>query len=116
MSKKLISIVVPMYNEESTLEMLYEELNNVTWAMPEYSFEYVFINDGSKDRTAEILRELAERMRSCGNFGVCLDYAHAVISGTPVTEWLRQMGPYIKHIHKNFIYKKNRQTNYLPVS
>ena len=59
MNKKLISIVVPMYNEESTLEILYEELNKVTWAMTEYAFEYVFVNDGSKDKTLSILRELA---------------------------------------------------------
>lgn len=59
--KKLISIVVPMYNEESTLEILYEELNKVTWSMSEYSFEYVFVNDGSKDKTLVVLKELAEK-------------------------------------------------------
>ena len=56
--KKLISIVVPMYNEESTLEMMYEELNKVVWAMPEYTFEYIFVNDGSKDKTLAIAKEL----------------------------------------------------------
>ena len=61
MEKKLISIVIPMYNEESTLEILYEELNKVVWSMPEYSFEYVFVNDGSKDKTLIILKELAEK-------------------------------------------------------
>lgn len=60
--KKLISIVVPMYNEESTLEILYEELNKVTWTMmSEYSFEYIFVNDGSRDKTLDILKELAEK-------------------------------------------------------
>ena len=59
--KRLISIVVPMYNEESTLEILYDELNKVTWAMPEYSFEYVFVNDGSKDNTLTIIKALAEK-------------------------------------------------------
>ena len=59
--KKLISIVVPMYNEESTLEILYEKLNNVIWTMPEYSFEYVFVNDGSKDATLVLLKMLAEK-------------------------------------------------------
>jgi len=60
-NKKLISIVVPMYNEESTLEMLYEELNNVISTMPEYSFEYVFVNDGSKDKTLSMIKDLAEK-------------------------------------------------------
>lgn len=59
MSKKLISIVVPCYNEEATLGILYEELNKVTSTMPEYDFEYVFINDGSKDKTLAILKEMA---------------------------------------------------------
>ena len=59
--KKLISIVVPMYNEEATLEILYEKLNNVIWTMPEYSFEYIFVNDGSKDATLTLLKMLAEK-------------------------------------------------------
>jgi len=60
-SKKLISIVVPCYNEEPTLGILYEELNKVTAAMAEYDFEYVFINDGSKDKTLDILKEMAAK-------------------------------------------------------
>ena len=57
--KKIISIVVPMYNEESALKIFYEELNKVIWSMPEYSFEYVFVNDGSSDKTLDFLKELA---------------------------------------------------------
>ncbi len=57
---KLISIVVPCYNEELTLPILYKELERVTASMPDYDFEYLFINDGSKDKTLSMLRELAE--------------------------------------------------------
>lgn len=60
MSKKLISIVVPCYNEEPTLPILYPELNKVVAEMSEYDFEYVFVNDGSKDKTLALLKELAE--------------------------------------------------------
>jgi len=60
-NKKLISIVVPCYNEEPTLNILYEELNKVTATMSEYGFEYVFINDGSKDKTLNILKEMAQK-------------------------------------------------------
>lgn len=59
MSKKLISIVVPCYNEEPTLEILYKELNKIAGDMSDYDFEYVFVNDGSKDRTLAILKEMA---------------------------------------------------------
>ncbi len=86
--KKTISIVVPMYNEEPTLEILYEELNKVTWAMPEYCFEYIFVNDGSKDKTLVILRDLAtrdERIRYISfsrNFGK----AAALLAGLQAAE------------------------------
>lgn len=59
MSRKLISIVVPCYNEEPTLPILYPELNKVAAEMSEYDFEYLFVNDGSKDKTLSMLKELA---------------------------------------------------------
>jgi len=61
---KLVSVVVPCYNEQEVLPMFYEEITKVTGKMskdyPELTFEYLFINDGSKDKTLEILRSLAE--------------------------------------------------------
>ena len=59
MGKKCISIVVPMYNEQESLQILYRELNRVTQEMKSYDFEYVFVNDGSKDTTLEKIKELA---------------------------------------------------------
>lgn len=62
---KLVSVVVPCYNEEDVLHMFYEEITKVTDGMakehPELEFEYLFINDGSKDRTLEIFHELADK-------------------------------------------------------
>ena len=40
MGKKCISIVVPMYNEQESLQILYRELNRVTREMGDYDFEY----------------------------------------------------------------------------
>lgn len=64
---KLISVVVPCYNEQEVLPMFYEEITKITDGMkeenPELEFEYLFINDGSKDRTLEIFRELAANDR-----------------------------------------------------
>lgn len=61
MEKKLVSIVVPCYNEEATLEILCNELNKVINTLADYDFEFVFVNDGSKDDTLCILKELANR-------------------------------------------------------
>lgn len=60
MKKKQISIVVPCYNEEATLRILYGKLEEITQKLSNYEFEYVFVNDGSKDQTLRIIRELAE--------------------------------------------------------
>ncbi len=59
MEKKKVSIVVPMYNEQESLRILYGELNKVTETLPSYSFEYLFVNDGSTDATLDVIRELA---------------------------------------------------------
>lgn len=56
-----ISIVVPMYNEQESLGILYKELNRVTDTLPEYEFEYLFVNDGSSDTTLAEIRQLAEK-------------------------------------------------------
>ncbi len=53
------------------------------------------------DESPDMLRELACRMEGEERFGVCLDLAHAYISGTAVEEWVTQLAPYIKHIHVN---------------
>lgn len=60
MGKKLVSIVVPMYNEQDALGLLYQELNRVTEKIQNYDFEYLFVNDGSKDGTLLEIRKLAE--------------------------------------------------------
>lgn len=53
------------------------------------------------DTSPYMLKALAERMTDCGNFGVCLDYAHAVIYGKNITDWITELSPYVKHIHIN---------------
>lgn len=59
--EKKISIIVPCYNEEESLPIFYEEINKVMKEMKKVKFELIFINDGSKDRTLKILRELAQK-------------------------------------------------------
>lgn len=56
----MISIVTPVYNEEDNVVFFHEEITNVmkTTGM---DYELIYVNDGSKDRTDELIRELAEK-------------------------------------------------------
>lgn len=56
-----ITAVVPCYNEQEALGLFYAELNRVTEEMRDCEFEILFVNDGSKDRTLELMKELAEK-------------------------------------------------------
>lgn len=55
------SIVVPCYNEEEALPLFYEAVENVISSIQELEFEYVFVDDGSRDGTLEILRSLSAK-------------------------------------------------------
>ncbi len=59
---KKISIVVPCHNEESSIPLFYEEVNKIAKEMKKKTtFEFIFVNDGSKDKTLEELRKLAKQ-------------------------------------------------------
>jgi dolichol-phosphate mannosyltransferase len=53
---KKISIVVPMYNEEKVIPLFFAEINRVLTTLPQYQFELVVVNDGSKDQTLTLLK------------------------------------------------------------
>lgn len=55
---KKVSVMIPCYNEEASLPLLYGELVKIFDAAPQYEWEVLFINDGSRDRTLEIIKEL----------------------------------------------------------
>ena len=50
-----------MYNEQEALAILYRELKRVTETIPDHEFEYLFVNDGSKDATLDEIRKLAKQ-------------------------------------------------------
>lgn len=61
MKKEKISIIVPCYNEEESLPIFYKEIDRISKDMKEVIFEFLFINDGSRDKTLEILRNMAKK-------------------------------------------------------
>ena len=60
MTMKKISILIPVYNEEEVLEKLFLRLTRLAHTTKDYDFEFFFVNDGSKDRTLEIIKDRAE--------------------------------------------------------
>lgn len=55
---KKISLIIPCYNEEESLPFFYNEATTVLSKM-EYEYEFLFVNDGSKDKTLDILKKYA---------------------------------------------------------
>lgn len=59
--KKLITILTPAYNEEEVLPLLYDRLTKLMDENTAYDFEVLVVNDGSKDRTLEILQDFHKK-------------------------------------------------------
>ena len=57
---KTISILIPAYNEEEVLVKLYDRLNKLANNIKAYDFEFLFINDGSRDQTLDIIKNYAK--------------------------------------------------------
>lgn len=59
--RKLLSVIVSCFNEEQSIPLFYKEINNVSKKMKFIDFEFIFINDGSKDKTLDILKKYAKK-------------------------------------------------------
>ena len=57
---KKVTIIVPAYNEEESLPFLYERIKKLMDETSNYEFEILFVNDGSKDKTIELIKEYRE--------------------------------------------------------
>ena len=62
---KTLAIVVPCYNEEETIHPFLEACQAVERQMTnQLAFNYYFVNDGSKDRTLEVLRQVSKQFEN----------------------------------------------------
>ena len=59
--KKKVTLVIPMYYEEKVVNECYERVNKVLGNLENYNHEIIFVNDGSKDKTLELLEEIANK-------------------------------------------------------
>ncbi len=53
------------------------------------------------DSSPDIMQALSERLCTYKNFGLCLDIAHASLTGVPLCEWVNSLGKYVRHLHIN---------------
>ena len=82
-AKKLVSILVPAFNEEENVERCYNAIVEVFEGLSEFDYEIIVTDNHSTDRTFEILRELASKdkrlkvIRFSRNFGYQRSLLHA---------------------------------------
>ena len=58
---KIITLLIPVYNEESVLPQLFKRLDEFTKNTPNYQFEFLFINDGSIDKSFSIITDQSKK-------------------------------------------------------
>ena len=80
----------------------WQSKNEAFWRkiLPEYPDLDIYM-ENMFDDSPDMLLALAEGLSDFGNFGVCLDYAHAVIYGSDINDWVKKLSSYVKHMHIN---------------
>lgn len=79
MKKKLISYIFPIYNESGNINLLYDTIKDTTSGISKsYSFEYVFINDGSRDDSLEKLLSIQKKDASVVVINLSRNFGHQI--------------------------------------
>ena len=80
---KKLSIVIPMYYEEEVVNECYNRVTSICKALENYEYEIIFINDGSKDKTLEILEGIAKNDKNVKIISFSRNFGHqcAVTAG-----------------------------------
>ena len=73
-----LSIIIPIFNEEGNIQKLLDRLRGVIDKMNLNSVEYIFINDGSRDKSMGIIREIAEKDKSIKFINFSRNFGHQV--------------------------------------
>ena len=78
-----VSLVIPMYYEEQVAEECYKRVTKVLKELKDYEYEIIFVNDGSKDKTLEILENIAEKDKNVKIISFSRNFGHqaAVTAG-----------------------------------
>lgn len=84
---KKISIVIPMYNEEAVAKECYKRISTVLLNLKNYNYEIIIVDDGSKDKTLEIVEEIAKTDKNVKVISFSRNFGHqsAVTAGLKET-------------------------------
>ena len=74
----LLSVVIPCYNEELVLTTTYERLTQVCKSISGLRYELIFVNDGSQDRTQQLLAQIQQRDRTVGVLRLSRNFGHQI--------------------------------------
>ena len=78
-SKKTISYIFPIYNEEGNINLLYEAITKVAQELTaDYDLEFVFINDGSRDKSLSILEQIASKDKRVVLIDFARNFGHQI--------------------------------------
>lgn len=75
---KLITVLIPCYNEALSIPLLYEELCNIANEEKQYNWEFLFINDGSQDETIHVLEKMRSSDSRCSYVDLSRNYGKEV--------------------------------------
>ena len=80
----------------------WQEKNEAFWRriLPEYPDLNIYM-ENMFDSSPDMLSALGKSLSDLPNFGVCLDYAHAVIYGSDIDGWVKEISSYVRHLHIN---------------
>lgn len=89
----------PMLTGDSyDCKVVWKTAKYVEELLKEYPEIHIYL-ENMFDTSPKILLGISERLCKYSNYGVCLDYAHASLSGFPMGDWVEMLAPYLKHIH-----------------
>ena len=85
---KVVTILVPCFNEENNIELLYDRLRKITNSLPNYEFQILLVNDGSKDNTLFKMQELHETDKTVSYLSLSRNFGkeNAMLAGLDYAE------------------------------
>ncbi|MDR3125857.1 MAG: glycosyltransferase family 2 protein [Candidatus Nomurabacteria bacterium] len=85
---KSITVLIPTYNEESVLPDLFNRLNKLSASLPKYNWQFLFVNDGSRDKSLQLIKKQAETNKQIHYIDLSRNYGQeiAIMAGIDHTD------------------------------